>query len=59
MKTRLRIKTEQQPDASWKAWADGERLVVYAKKKVKAIKIVKMFLEDREEDQSKENDAPH
>ena len=47
MKPRLRIKTKQQPDATWKAWTGDARLVVYAKTKVEAMDIVKMILEDR------------
>ena len=47
MRPRQRIKTKQQPDATWKAWTDGARLVVYAKTEVKAVDIVKMILEDR------------
>lgn len=53
MKLRHRIKTNQQPDTTWKAWTDDAKLVVYAKTKVKAIDIVKMLLEDRGKHQNK------
>ena len=53
MKPNLRIKTRQQPDATWKAWTGDARLVVYAKTKVMAIDIVKMILEDRGKYQTK------
>ena len=53
MKTRLRIKAKQQPDATWKAWSGDTRLVVYAKTKVKAVDIVKMILEDRKRPRSR------
>jgi len=53
MKPRMRIKSKQQPDGTWKAWNGNARLVVYAKTKVKAIDIVKMILEDRGKYQTK------
>ena len=59
MKTRLKIKTEQQPDASWKAWAVGGKLVVYAKTKEVAAATVKMFLGGGENDQTENLDAMH
>jgi len=57
VKSRLRIKTKQQPDASWKAWAVGGKLVVYAKTKEVATATVQMFIGDREDDQTRELDA--
>ena len=53
MKLRQRIKTNQQPDTTWKAWTDDVKLVVYAKTKVKAIDIVKMLMEDRGKHQTR------
>jgi hypothetical protein len=58
VKSRLLIKAKQQSDTSWKAWAIGASLVVYAKTKMKAIDVVKMVLEDREKDQIKNLDNP-
>jgi len=47
MKPRMRIKSKQQPDGTWKAWTGDARLVVYAKSKVKAIDTVKMIFDNR------------
>ena len=52
------IKAKQLPDATWKAWAVGSRLVVYAKTKAKAIDVVKLVFNDKGKDQTKDFDDP-
>jgi len=59
VKPSLRIKTEQQPDASWKAWAVGGKLVVYSKTKEVATATVKMLLGGKEKQQTKGLEATH
>ena len=59
MKSHLKIKTKQQPDASWKAWAVGGKLIVYAKTKEVATATVKMFVGGKEEDQTRDLDVAH
>jgi len=54
VKKRLQIKTQQQPDTTWKVWAVGTGLVVHAKTKEKAIEIVELVLGDGEKDQAKD-----
>lgn len=48
------VKAEQQADGTWKAWAVGVSMVVYAKTETKAIQVVDTILGDSEEDQEKE-----
>ena len=58
MEPPLTIKTKQQPDASWKAWVVGERLIVFARTKKKATNVVKLVFGDREKDQTKDVENP-
>jgi len=54
MEPSLPIKAKQQPDASWKAWVVGERLIVFAKTKKKATDVVKLVFGNREKDQTRD-----
>jgi len=54
VKKRLQIRTQQQPDTTWKVWVVGAGLVVHAKTKEKAIEILELVLGDGEKDQAKD-----
>jgi len=53
---KAKIRTQQQPDSTWKAWTVGGRLEVHAETEAKAIDIVKLFFGDDEQDQIKDID---
>jgi hypothetical protein len=54
VKKRPQIKTQQQPDTTWKAWAVGTGMVVHAKTKEKAIEMLELVLGNGEKDQTKD-----
>ena len=58
MKPSLKIKTEQQSDTSWKAWAVGRCVVVNSQTKENAIATLKIFFDGREKERIKYLDTP-
>jgi hypothetical protein len=58
MEPPLTIKTKQQPNASWKAWVVGERLIVFAKTKAKAVNVVKKVFWDGGKDSTRDFYCP-